>query len=315
MTLQQIKYILGVAEAGSLNKASERLFISQPSLSSTVHDAEAELGFRIFDRTARGVKTTERGENFIHDAQELYTKYEELLKKHCGIEKRKFSVSTLYYAFARKAFVQIVKEFSGVGYDFAFCEKKASDVIADVSGEISTIGILYLSDSNRSAINKALDAEELIFHHLTECNAFVYLHKNHPLAKKESLSLDELADFRFVTFDTDDVKSFFSDEIIQKYNLNKGITVADRSTELNLLEQLNGYTFLSGVFGEYTGDSAAASDSSEDFILIPLKNPDGKISHTFELGYITKKRIKMDNISLAYIDSIRRILNIAGFTC
>lgn len=309
MTLQQIKYILGVADAGSLNKASEKLFISQPSLSSSVHDAEGELGFQIFNRTARGVKTTERGESFISDARELYAHYEDLLKKHCGVEKKTFSVSTLYYAFARKAFVQIVKEFSGAGYDFAFCEKKASDVIDDVAGGKSELGILYLSDSNRETINKSLRASGLDFHHLTECNAFAYLHKNHPLAKKESLSLDELSAYHFVTFDTDDVKSFFSDEVIVKYGLDKAITVADRATELNLLEQLNGYTFLSGVFGE------DQNDPSEDFVLIPLKNPDGKISHSFELGYITKSGAKKNNISLTYIDAIRRILNIAGFTC
>ena len=72
MTLQQIKYILGVASSGSFNKASEKLFISQPSLTSSVHDAEAELGFQIFNRSTRGVTVTDRGENFIKDAQDLY---------------------------------------------------------------------------------------------------------------------------------------------------------------------------------------------------------------------------------------------------
>ncbi|SFI87681.1 regulatory helix-turn-helix protein, lysR family [Treponema bryantii] len=47
MTLQQIRYIIGVEEAGSLNKASEKLFISQPSLTSAVHDVEWERGFGI----------------------------------------------------------------------------------------------------------------------------------------------------------------------------------------------------------------------------------------------------------------------------
>ncbi|MCR4953451.1 MAG: LysR family transcriptional regulator [Treponema sp.] len=315
MTLQQIRYIIGVAEAGSLNKASERLFISQPSLSSSLHDTEDELGFQIFTRSARGVKVTEQGESFIRDARDLYLQYENLLKKHCGIEKKRFSVSALYYAFARKAFVQIVKEFSDSGYDFAFCEKKALDVIDDVAGGKSEIGILYLSDANRAEINKTLDGGGLVFHHLTECNAFVYLHKNHPLAKKESLSLDELVPYHFVTFDTDDVKSFFSEEVISHYGLDKAITVADRATELNLLEQLNGYTFLSGVFGKDANEAGVSGDSAEHFVLIPLKNPDGKISHNFELGYITKNGVHMDNVSLTYIDAIRRILNIAGFTC
>jgi DNA-binding transcriptional LysR family regulator len=279
-----------------------------------VHDADYELGFQIFNRSARGITVTERGQSFIRDAQDLYSKYEELLKNHCGAEKKNFSVSTLYYAFARKAFVEIVKKYSGQGYDFAFCEKKASDVISDVANESSTIGILYLSDSNRNDIAKSLKANKLEFHHLTECNAFVYLHKKHPLAKKESISLKELQEYRFVTFDTDDVKSFFSEQVISQYGLDKAITVADRATELNLIEHLNGYTFLSGIY-EDSDDAAVSNDSGENFILIPLQNLDENISHCFELGYITKTGQHMNDISLTYIDVIRRILHIAGFTC
>ena len=178
-----------------------------------------------------------------------------------------------------------------------------------------------MSDSNRDDIAKSLKANKLEFHHLTECNAFVYLHKKHPLAKKESLSLKELQEYRFVTFDTDDVKSFFSDQVISQYGLDKAITVADRATELNLIEHLNGYTFLSGIYEENSNaenpgdDSAVSNDSGENFILIPLQNLDENISHCFELGYITKTGQRMNDISLTYIDVIRRILHIAGFTC
>ena len=132
MTLQQIRYILGVAENASLNKASEKLFISQPALSASIHDAEGELGFPIFTRNTRGVKLTEKGEDFIKDARSLYRNYEALLEKYCGKVKKTFSVATLYYAFARKAFVEVVKKFSAEGYDFAFREMKAEDIIEDV---------------------------------------------------------------------------------------------------------------------------------------------------------------------------------------
>lgn len=309
MTLQQIRYIIGVAEAGSLNKASEKLFVSQPSLTSSVHDAEGELGFEVFHRTSRGVKTTERGADFIREARDLYKQYENLINKYSAEGKKAFAVSTLYYAFARTAFVEIVKEFSRDSYDFAFREKKASGVIADVALGKSELGILYLSDANRESILKTLRTNNLDFHHLTECNAFVYLHKNHPLAKKESISLEELSEYHFVTFDTDDVKSFFSAEVISRFGLDKAITVADRATELNLMQTLNGYTFLSGVFGE------DGNEDDDNFVLIPLQNHDEKISHSFELGYITKKVTRMDNISLTYIDAVRRILHIAGFSC
>ena len=102
--------------------------------------------------------------------------------------------------------------------------------------------------------------------------------------------------------------------MISQYGLDKAITVADRATELNLIEHLNGYTFLSGIY-EDSDDSAVSNDSGENFILIPLQNLDENISHCFELGYITKTGQRMNDISLTYIDVIRRILHIAGFTC
>ena len=307
MTIQQIRYVIGIADAGSFNKAAEKLFISQPSLTSSVHDLEYEIGFQIFNRTARGITLTEKGKEFLDDAKTFFQNFLTLQGKYTKQEKKSFSVSTLYYAFARKAFVQVVEKFGSQGFDFAFREKKALDVIADVSNGNSEIGLLYLSDSNRDEISKMINVSNLEFHHLTECNAFVYLHKNHPLSKKASLSLEDLINYRFVTFDNDDVKSFFTDDVISRFSLDKAITVADRSTELNLLKTLDGYTFLSGIFGEET---------NEDFLLIPLKNlEDDGICKTFELGYITRKNEKMYDISLTYIDNIRRILHLAGFAC
>ena len=306
MTINQIKYVLGVADCGSLNKASEKLYISQPSLTSAVHELEYEIGFQLFFRSARGITVTDHGKQFIEDARSLYRNYETLVKKYTEKEKKTFSVSTLYYAFARTAFVDLVKRFSLEGYDFSFREMKGSEVIEDVADGRSELGIIYLSDGNREEIMRQLDARQIIFHHLTECNAFVYLYKDHPLAEKSSISLDELSDFQFVTYDKNELNAFFSKEVLSRRELSQAITVADRSTVLSLLKSLNGYTFLSGIIGE---------ESDGDYIPIPLKNIEADFTRTFELGYITKKDAHMNNIALTYIDNIRRILHIAGFTC
>ncbi|MBP5520712.1 MAG: LysR family transcriptional regulator [Treponema sp.] len=306
MTINQIKYVLGVADCGSLNKASEKLYISQPSLTSAVHELEYEIGFQIFSRSARGVTVTELGKPFIEDARALYENYESFVKKYTGKEKKTFGVSTLYYAFARTAFVELVKRFSPDGYDFSFREMKGKQIIDDVADGRSELGIMYLSDGNRTETQKLLEARQLIFHHLTECNAFVYLYKNHPLAEKSCISLDELSDFQFVTYDKSELAAFFSKEVLERRELTQAITVADRSTVLSLLKSLNGYTFLSGIIGE---------ENDGEYIPIPLKNIDEDFTRTFELGYITKKAVHMNNIALTYIDNIRRILHIAGFTC
>ena len=53
MTILQLKYVITISETGSLNKASEILYVSQPSLTSSVRELESELGITIFNRTGR----------------------------------------------------------------------------------------------------------------------------------------------------------------------------------------------------------------------------------------------------------------------
>ena len=65
MTLQQLRYAIGISKVGSFNKAAESLFISQPSLTTAIHDLEDEIGITIFNRTSRGVTLTPEGEEFI----------------------------------------------------------------------------------------------------------------------------------------------------------------------------------------------------------------------------------------------------------
>ena len=75
MTLQQIHYVITISERGSFNKASEVLYISQPSLTEAVKELEKELGITIFHRSGRGVTLTSDGLEFIPYARELYRQY------------------------------------------------------------------------------------------------------------------------------------------------------------------------------------------------------------------------------------------------
>ena len=51
MTLQQLKYLVTVAECRNITEAAEKLFISQPSLSAAIHNLESEMGVTAFVRT------------------------------------------------------------------------------------------------------------------------------------------------------------------------------------------------------------------------------------------------------------------------
>ena len=75
MTLQQIYYALTIAKTGSMNKAADKLFISQPTLTSAIKALEEEINITIFNRTNKGVVATEEGNEFLANARSIYTQY------------------------------------------------------------------------------------------------------------------------------------------------------------------------------------------------------------------------------------------------
>ena len=64
MTFQYLKYLLTVAEKGSITEAAKGLFISQPSLSNAIKEVEKEIGFSIFTRSRTGIALTKEGMEF-----------------------------------------------------------------------------------------------------------------------------------------------------------------------------------------------------------------------------------------------------------
>lgn len=305
MTIQQLKYVIGISECGSFNKAAEKLYISQPSLTSTIHDLEKELGITIFTRTGRGVTLTQEGEEFISCAKQLYLNYENIMEHYQkGNEsKKKFGISTQHYSFALKSFVEMVKRFNTNEYEFAIRETKTKEVIEDVATLKSQIGILYLSDFNRNIIQKLLNSKKLEFHPLIECKAYVYLWKNHPLAKNESISFEELADYPCLSFEQDDNDSvYFAEEILSTREYHRTIKTNDRASMLNLMVGLNGYTLCSGIISEEL--------NGDDFIAVPFRESDKNINRIMEIGYITKKDFLMSEVGLAYIEEMKRYLQL-----
>jgi DNA-binding transcriptional LysR family regulator len=305
MTLTQIHYIITISETKSLNKAAEKLYVSQPSLSNAVKELESELGIRLFYRSGRGMTLTNDGMEFLLYAKQIYGQYENLLEKYGqgGSYKKKFGISSQHYSFVIKAFVDMVKEFDMSEYEFAIRETKTREVISDVSTMKSEIGILYLSDLNRKSIQKLLNSANLEFHPLIECQAYVYLWKNHPLAKEESICFEQLDGYPCLAFEQGDESSFyFSEEILPTNEYSQMIKTNDRATMLNLMIGLNGYTLCSGIICEEL--------NGDDHIAIPFQDDEENQNSNMEIGYIIRKNTMLSQIGEKYIQSIRNYLNL-----
>lgn len=305
MTLQQMRYASVIAECGSFSRAAEILYIAQPSLTNSVRELERELGITVFNRSGRGVTLTQEGADFLLYARQIYGQYESLMERYGDPKnlKKKFGVSTQHYSFAVKAFVELVKSFDTRQYDFAIRETKTKEVISDVASLRSEIGILYQSDFNRAAIGKLLRASDLSFNRLIDCRAYVYLWRGHPLAGKDSIRFEELADHPCLSFEQGDSGSFyFAEEILSTCEYARTIKANDRATMLNLMIGLNGYTLCSGIICEEL--------NGHDFIAVPLEGaPDGGDA-VMEIGYITKDNTVMSDTGARYIAEIKKYLGI-----
>lgn len=306
MTLMQLHYIITITESGSLNKAAELLYISQPSLTSAVKELEKELGITIFNRSGRGVTLTNDGTEFLLYARQIYSQYERVLEKYGkgGTYKKKFGVSTQHYSFAVKAFVDMVKQYDTSRYEFAIRETKTAEIISDVSTMKSEIGVLYLCEFNRKAVKKLLDAANLEFHHLIDCKAYVYLWKNHPLAKEKSIRFEQLDAYPCLSFEQGDNGSFyFAEEILSTNDYSRTIKANDRATMLNLMVGLNGYTLCSGIICEELNGS--------DCIAVPYEDDEQNPNSTMEIGYVIRKNTILSIMGEQYISAIKDYLKIS----
>lgn len=307
MTLQQLKYIIGISEIGSFNKAAEQLYVSQPSLTAAIKDVENEFNIMLFNRSSKGITLTTEGKEFIQYARQIYAQYDNLLdrfdtsKKH----KKKFAVSCQHYSFCVKAFINLVKKLDKKDggmeeYELAINETRTLTIIEDVSTMRSEIGILNLSDFNRAALKKVFKANDLKFEPLVSCKAFVYLWKKHPLAKNESLTFSDLKDYPCLMFDQNATSSFYyAEEILAEKEYSKIIRTTDRATNLNLMKGLNAYCLCSGIISnELNGN---------DFIAIPFIDKENTTACQ-EIGYITKNNVLLSSAGEAYLEELKKYL-------
>ena len=299
MTLQQLRYVVTIAEIGTISKAAEELFVSQPSLTKALKELEKEMQITIFDRTNKGIHVSREGEIFLGYARQVLEQaalIEEKYKHKSG-GKQEFCISTQHYSFAVNAFVDLIKEYGSENYDFSLRETQTYEIIDDVAKMRSEIGILYLNDFNRTVLKKIIKANDLEFETLFTARPHIFVSTSNPLAGKESVTMEDLKTYPYLSFEQGEHNSFyFSEEIFSTTERAKNIRVRDRATLFNLLIGLNGYTVCSGVIDEKLNGA--------NIVAVPLKE-----EGDMEIGILTHHRIRGSRMSEFYIQALRKYIS------
>lgn len=299
MTLQQLKYVITISKSGSMHTAADELFITQPNLSKAIKDLELEMGITIFNRTNKGVLLTDDGTKFLSYARQVVEQanlLEDIYKNKESI-KRIFAISSQHYGFVVNAFVKLVETLGKDTYEFSLRECKTYDVINDVKDGRSELGVIYFSRFNSEIMKKVISSNGLSYEFLFEAKPHVLLSKNHPLANKERLTLDDLDAYPRLSYDQGLNNSFYySEEPHALESVSKAIVVSDRATLFNILIGLNGYTVSSGMI--------SSSLDGNNIISIPLETDE-----VMDLVYIYDSDKPMKEITKQYLAILREYIS------
>lgn len=298
MTFQQLKYVITVAETGTITEAAGKLYVSQPSLTKAIHELEKEMNIVIFNRTNKGISLSREGDEFLGYARQVLDRAAILEDKYKGGHggKKKFCVSTQHYSFAVNAFVDLIKQYGQDEYDFSLRETQTYEIIEDVARMRSEIGILFLNDFNEVVMDKILKSHDLEFHLLFIAKPHVFISRNHPLAGREIITNEELEQYPYLSYEQGEHNSFyFSEEIFSPFERKKNIRVRDRATLFNLLIGLNGYTVCSGVIDEKL--------NGKDIIAVPLAQ-----ESNMRIGYISHRKGMISRVGNSYLEALNQYL-------
>ena len=265
MNIQQLRYVVAIANSGTFREAAEKMYVSQPSLSISVRDLEKELGFKIFRRTSSGTFLTRRGMEFYEKAQELVKGFDVFQNQYANPEEEKgeFSIASQHYDFLPPtitAFSQQYPEYK----NFRIFESTTVQILDEVAQGHSEIGIIYLNNQNQKGIMQRVEKLGLEVIELIPFQTHIYLREGHPLAKKKELVMEDLADLPTVRFTQEkDEYLYYSENFVDTSNSSQMFNVTDRATLNGILERTNAYA---------TGSGFLDSDSVNGITVIPLND-------------------------------------------
>lgn len=295
MTLNQLTYVIKVAETGNMHTAAEALYISQPALSTAIRNLENELGIQLFVRDNNKIYLTKEGTEFITYAKQVSAHFQLIQDKFSSKNKpqKNFSISTQHYSFAVDIFVKMIKEETDDSYKFSFFETNTREIIENVKNFRSEIGILYVSNFNEIILKSIFKKSNLEFHSLFKRDVYVYLSNNHPLVSRSVVNIEDLAPYPCILHDYGETNPiFYSEDLLSSAEHKKIVQITDKATACDILFSANGYIIGSGVRGKISDRcSSVKFDTSE----------------VMDIGYIKRKDTPLSDIAQKYIEELKKL--------
>ena len=248
MNILHMKYAVEVAKAGSLSKASESLLIAVPNISRSIKELEADLGITIFDRTAKGMRLTPDGEEFMNFAQAILTQIEsvESYYRDGTSNKQKFSISVPRACYISEAFAEFSKTLTKDSAEIFYKETNSQRAIHNMLHHDYKLGIVRYAENYDAYFKAMLEEKGLECELVTEFRYSLIMSTDSPLAKKDDITFSDLTDLIEIAHADPFVPALPLSKVMKEElpnNIDRRIYVFERASQFELLAK-NPETFM-----------------------------------------------------------------------
>lgn len=201
MNIFHIKYAVEVAKVGSINKASENLGMAQPNISRAIKDLEADFGITIFDRSAKGMKLTPEGRDFIAYAQKILEQMNELERKYKGAHpgREKLSVALPHGCYITDVISKFAQKLDKDEFELIFSNASVESAIKGVAEAQYHFAVIRYSDAFDELLDDVFAEKNLCCDILAETQKKVIVNKDCTLAQKGEICKDDLIELSEIT--------------------------------------------------------------------------------------------------------------------
>lgn len=298
MTFQQLVYLVEVSKCGSINKAAQKLYLSQTAISASIRALEDEFNLKFINRSNRGIEFTQIGKEFVSYAVSLLEQRDriESLYKHTAQTENflRFSISTQRFLFPEDAFIRFLKANGDRNFTFSYQEANMNTVIDDIAEHRSDVGVISVFDSNKAMVQRLLDTHGLEFHPLVSSPPCIFCRIDHPLTKLEKITTQDLDEYIYLYYDQGlGIAAEFSEEY-QWFPIQKprhAVCSSSRAVIVNLMLMADAFTVGSGLL---------LGDLTPGLTSVPLMK-----EKNIQIGWIKDSRLSLSDGAKQFVSLLR----------
>ncbi|MBR6862211.1 MAG: LysR family transcriptional regulator [Acidaminococcaceae bacterium] len=240
MNLLHMKYVVTVADMGSINKAAEELLVAQPNVSRSIKELEADLGISIFHRTSKGMTLTPEGAEFIGYARNILHQIDEVeqMYKEGAPAKQTFSISVPRASYIADAFARFSTKIGTGTAELFYKETNALRAVRNILEADYHLGIIRYAENYDRQFKDMLAEKGLNCELVSEFRFVLIANRKSTLAGLDEIHFQDLSDLIEIAHADPYVPSMPLSAVKREElpdNVKRRIFVFERGSQFDLL--------------------------------------------------------------------------------